>query len=303
MGSLREVDGEPEPLELAARTLVGRSGQAELCLRSRWVSGEHAVIYWDGACWQVRDLGSRNGTYVDGAKLDANTPQALAVGSTLGFGQPTGTWRVVEVSPPVARAVHAASGRTVLAEDGVLSLPDAETPEVMVFEDAARGWVAESEAGTRPVATGGEVEAGGERWILALPSALWATHSRADELNLDTVRLRFTVSRDEEHVTLDLVHAGGVTPTRPRTHHYLLVTLARVRLADAALPPSEQGWTHKEDLAEMLRMSTQAIEVQILRARRQLSAAGLVDAAAIVERRLGTGQLRLGSSLPEIVSV
>jgi hypothetical protein len=48
--------------------IVGRSASADVPLASEWVSHHHAEIYWDGHRLRIRDLGSRNGTSVNGTR-------------------------------------------------------------------------------------------------------------------------------------------------------------------------------------------------------------------------------------------
>ena len=73
-----------------------------------------------------------------------------------------------------------------------------------------------------------------------------------------------------------------------------LLTLAPERLADADRGEAERGWVTEERLAERLRLDRQTVKVQIHRARQELAAYGVPDAAGIVERRAGSGQLRIG---------
>ena len=109
---------------------------------------------------------------------------------------------------------------------------------------------------------------------------------------LDTISLRFEVSRDEEHTTITTVHRGVETRLEEREHGYVLLTLARARLADREHPAAEQGWIDRERLLKMLAMDANALNVAIYRARGQLAAAGVDGAAGVVEVR--RGQRRLG---------
>ncbi|TWT50297.1 Transcriptional regulatory protein ZraR [Rubripirellula amarantea] len=63
-----------------AQAILGRSSQSQIVLRSERASRQHARIYWhpgdrdgDGAGWMIEDLGSRNGTFVDGTQITAPT--------------------------------------------------------------------------------------------------------------------------------------------------------------------------------------------------------------------------------------
>jgi hypothetical protein len=59
------VDGFGAPHRLAAVSMIGRDRDHEMVVLSDWVSREHAELKKNGATWTVRDLGSRNHTYVD----------------------------------------------------------------------------------------------------------------------------------------------------------------------------------------------------------------------------------------------
>jgi DNA-binding NtrC family response regulator len=66
---------------------VGRSSENRLVLDDARVSRHHAEVRFDGARWTVRDLGSRNRTFVDGHPVvgihKAHDHAAVAIGNTL----------------------------------------------------------------------------------------------------------------------------------------------------------------------------------------------------------------------------
>jgi transcriptional regulator with GAF, ATPase, and Fis domain len=51
----------------APAVVIGRDSTADICVPEQAVSRQHARIAFDGARWVLTDLGSRNGTMVDGA--------------------------------------------------------------------------------------------------------------------------------------------------------------------------------------------------------------------------------------------
>jgi hypothetical protein len=66
------------------RTIVGRSRSSGCVLADPTVSRAHAVIgYADGA-WSLRDLGSTNGTYVNGRRITGETE--VRPGDEVAFG-------------------------------------------------------------------------------------------------------------------------------------------------------------------------------------------------------------------------
>lgn len=60
-GSVIELNGAP--------LLLGRATEADLVLEDDYVSGRHARLFPQGTRWFLEDLGSTNGTYVNGAQL------------------------------------------------------------------------------------------------------------------------------------------------------------------------------------------------------------------------------------------
>ena len=60
---------EGERIKLDGRATIGRKSSNTLVLKDQGVSGSHAEIVSDGDDWLVRDLGSTNGTFVDGEKI------------------------------------------------------------------------------------------------------------------------------------------------------------------------------------------------------------------------------------------
>ncbi len=84
MAVLRLVTGvEPDKrFELTAdRSTIGRSTDCEVALDVAAVSRRHAEIVREGAAFTLKDLGSRNGTYVNGARVVA--PKRLASGDRI----------------------------------------------------------------------------------------------------------------------------------------------------------------------------------------------------------------------------
>lgn len=55
--------------EFSNRLRIGRHEAAELCLNDASVSRQHAEVCLTERGWRIRDLGSTNGTYLNGAKL------------------------------------------------------------------------------------------------------------------------------------------------------------------------------------------------------------------------------------------
>jgi hypothetical protein len=290
---------------LGSPCLVGRSSACALRIDDRRVSGEHARIAWTGVDWEVRDLGSRNGTWVDGRRLNPGTPERLVPGSRLGFGRESDAWELIDATPPTAMARHEGSGELRVADAGMLALPpESDAPIVVVVEESPGVWMVEQGERCEPASDQQLVDVAGEAWRILIPWIHETTLSLDAPQPLDELGLRFVVSRDQEHVELHVRHVGGEVAMTPRVHHFLLLLLARKRLEDRAnvqLPEQEHGWTYVEELVGMLQTDAERLNVDVYRIRRQFAEAGLPGATRLIERRRLTRQLRLATATLEIV--
>jgi hypothetical protein len=66
LGKLIPLGGGQPILLARPRLVVGRRDECDVVLRSSLVSGRHCELEWTEGGWSVRDLGSKNGTRVDG---------------------------------------------------------------------------------------------------------------------------------------------------------------------------------------------------------------------------------------------
>lgn len=284
-----------------ARLLVGRSPSCSLQLNDKHVSGEHATLAWTGVAWMLRDLGSSNGTFLDGERVQPGASREVKRGARLGFGRPEG-FSLVDDGAPAAQAEDPDGGLHV-ASAGLLALPSAEAPEVVIYADSHGAWVVERDDEIEPVADGGSVIVGGSPWKVHIPAELEGTATVDSSPTLEAITLRLAVSMDEEHVEITVVHRGNQTALEAREHGYILLTLARARAEDSALPLAEQGWLGRDRLLKMLGTDSNALNVGIYRARGQLGAAGIEGAAGVVEVRRGQRRFGLEPDRFEITSL
>jgi hypothetical protein len=77
---------------LAVISSIGRHPTNLVPFDDPSVSGEHAEITFVRERWWVRDLGSTNGTLVNGERIDGPTP--LRSGDVVQFGRVSGRFRV-----------------------------------------------------------------------------------------------------------------------------------------------------------------------------------------------------------------
>ncbi len=249
------------------------------------------MLAWDGQAWTVRDLASRNGTWVDGQRLPPGGVAPLNLGSTLRFGTCAGTYFLASAGLPAAFA-QSDDGQAVAAEGGLLVLG----AEVSVHALSSGDWVVDAPSGLDAVEDRDLVVVGTRSWKIYLPNRLPSTLEMDDALPVAAVTVHFRVASNQEHVEVELLAGSRVIPLGARVHHYLLLVLARLRLEHTAEgePPESCGWVDKDVLAKMMGIDNNLVHTHIHRVRRQLAVTGLLDAANVIERRLGARELRIG---------
>ena len=129
---IRPADGDRFESPVEGDVVIGRSTLADLTISDRFLSRRHARLYLDGDDWLVEDLGSRNGTLVNGAKIAA--PTAVRPGDVIGLSASVivvatagsqGTDSTADGAHTIFRAA-----KTILGESRqAMSRSDAASPE------------------------------------------------------------------------------------------------------------------------------------------------------------------------------
>lgn len=281
-------------VSLPSRALIGRSSSCTLKFEDRTVSGEHAVLAYVKGKWSVRDLGSRNGTRVNGVSLRSGDRVEVSAGAMIECGSVA--LKLLSDGAP-GPAVVAANGDVIEANGGVLPLSRGESPSAVLVQSNS-GWMLESADGVRAVEDGEVVTFDGDEWTIFVPldeglDVRSTVQPMDTPMLLGRITIEFQVSRDEEFV--ELVLKNTEHRISARAANYLLLILARERLADAALAEADRGWVYSSELAKKLSFDLERLNVEVFRARAALAAVGVVDASRIIERRAVTRQLRIGT--------
>jgi len=105
-----------QAVELTQGTLsIGRADENNLVLEDSSVSRRHAVLTVDGAEYRLRDVGSRNGTRVNGRPVQETK---LVPGDAVQFGEVEARYEAG--GPAVSRPVVAAPGEGVAGAVGAV---------------------------------------------------------------------------------------------------------------------------------------------------------------------------------------
>ena len=95
-----EIDGTMHPLA-GGRTIIGRGSEADITVDDGGISRKHVEILWDGKRGQARDLGSTNGSKLNGQKL---TKAPLEPDSVIEIGRTRIIFRVLAQSADSAKS-------------------------------------------------------------------------------------------------------------------------------------------------------------------------------------------------------
>ena len=92
-GKLRIIEIGSDPhlrrgavLALQNETTIGANKGNDLVLTDHFISAQHVHLRWDGAEWWLEDLGSKNGTLVNGQPYPPHREQPVPFGATLTIG-------------------------------------------------------------------------------------------------------------------------------------------------------------------------------------------------------------------------
>lgn len=298
MGTLVQVGTSFVHL-LETETLIGRSPRSQLPLADPLVSTHHASLMWSDGSWQLRDLGSRNGTFVDGRRLSADETVRLAEGMQLAFGSKQLAFCCTDLAAPGVRLVAVAGDEVIAIDNALVAIPSPERPcaTLALGEDGL--WTIELGDETRLLSDQQVVEIDGVRYRFCegrgAPRTMTGRRSM-ERTGVAALELELACSRDEEHVELTVTARGQRHQLGARSCYYALLMLARCRLGQglpSTVKADRDGWVATSTLATMLSTTEQHVNVDIFRLRKALQSAGIADAATLVERK--SGLLRLAT--------
>lgn len=301
MGTLLSTTSN-QRIPLRVKTLFGRDASCDVHINDPKISHEHASLRWRDGAWELRDLGSVNGTFVGARRLGPGERAQLEFGARFCLGKTSTLYELVDDSPPLAAALHRASGTLLVATGGILVLPNEDQPRMTLFAASDGQWYVEIEEEVRPAKHAEELVLGTDVYLVEIPSSTIGTvRTGSNNPLLESVRMKFVVATDEESVEL-IVAVGDKIMTLPaRRYHYLLVTLARAWLEDTGVAPSVRGYRERDELCTKLGMDVMKLNVEIYRLRKQFAELGIQGAAGLIERRPGTFEVRIGVTDVEVV--
>jgi hypothetical protein len=185
-----------------------------------------------------------------------------------------------------------------------VAIPSAEKPFAVMSKSRYGYWIYESPEKTHELKSGDIVGDRDNQWQFIdwnffehIDSSQATPAKKAEHVSFS-----FKVSQDEEHVSLSIQIGERKILLGERSHHYLLLLLARKKLEDKmkGVTWGEQGWVLTSEFKKMLGLSEHHINIQIYRIRKQLSKLHptYFEDHNIIERRIGV--LRFAGDLISI---
>ena len=286
-----------EQIILLAAHVFGRNPiTANTIIEARDVSQIHASLRWQDNKWYLCDH-SRNGTWINGKLLGKENVAELKIGDTIRFDRSeSSVWTFIEDSVPAQNAlVPLKKSGEFIELSSVHGLPNDQQPSVSVYTNNIGEWVLENEEQVKILNDGDVIELGNLAWRF-ISANIFTSTLEFSAPELGNFIFEFNVSLDQEHVELKLHYNDEEIDLGERVHHYLLLVLARMRLADhdKGVDTANQGWVDFELLSRMTGLDESYLNIQIFRIRNQLAKAltHTQNVADIIERRRGV--VRIG---------
>jgi phage tail-like protein len=113
------------------KTSIGRQATCDVCLPQPLVSRQHAILTRTGEESTLEDIGSANGTVVNGENLEPHTPFPLADGGTFYIGPYKITYQEKEVTPQEQEEILVPQVQTTSILPGSIDTVQEEKQELL----------------------------------------------------------------------------------------------------------------------------------------------------------------------------
>lgn len=271
-------------------------------LQDSAISRIHFLLEYNASDWYLMDYSS-NGTWVNGVRITKGVQTLVNQGDIITVGGKLGAeFQFTDAGAPVDILCRRNNAESPIIQTLQLQatnhLPNQQHCEMSITR-ANDNWVLEHKHKQRSLHDGDWITIEKQNWQVVLTDVPDCTMKVQDDgIQLSEIQLQLHTSLDEETTSAKMVSHVSEVNLKTRSHHYLLLLLARQRIADASnnIDITECGWVYMEHLIEMLGIPETLINIQIYRARKQLELAlnGDIDGKDLIERR--SGKIRIGLS-------
>lgn len=289
---------------LAPHHTFGRlANSVDTLVDKPYISKLHAAIEWTGNHWCLKSLGL-NGTWINDSRFNQGDSCDLQLHDEIRFAEPRDPgFKILDLTPPCDMLWPLDQSLDQLKPIPLSHyhlLPNPNYPQLaLFFDESTQLWYSErlnqEQEPHQKISHGDLLEFDGGRWQFMQAQIYGPTEAKSSR-HLNDYHFIFRLSLDEETTQLELHHQQHIQDFGVRTHHYLLLQLARHRVGDATrgLDNESQGWIYADQLGAELGLDNTHMNIQIFRARKQLadSLPNLLGQQCLVERR--GGKLRFG---------
>ncbi|MCP4917766.1 MAG: FHA domain-containing protein [Proteobacteria bacterium] len=286
-------DGQPvKAVAVGERGVhIGRGRDADLSLVDEHVSFDHARVWLERGEVLVRDLGSRNGTFVNDTRI--SEPTALTDDDLLKLGPDT------ELRLRILGGVQAPSTLVLVDLDAGVRTPlhrgDNEVGDLLIRVDD-QGAIFLMGVPTRELTLGEEFDVAGHGWLIRTAEDRGGPTTEVEGA-VPTVRLevRLDGPTGPEARFLDLRQPGRELRISAATQAEVLFVLAKQLEDDRAKGDAEPGWLSNTELRQAVwgrqadRLHRSRLPVVLHRIRKALEGEGFPDDC--IGRRRGGSRL------------
>jgi hypothetical protein len=289
--------------------IFGRDLRCSSVLKGNAVSRFHARISWNGENWCLRDLGSRNGTYVNGRLLATEGVFYLNPGDVILFGDFEEKYLFSERTPPESCLIYAGNDgvEKKVSLTHLLPLPSMERPVATIFAGKNGGYFLETESGELlPLqhAVPFFVEEIKYTPFFENPPDESPQTDTSEMTGSSSAHINFLeilVSPDEESAEVRFHKGNEVFSLNHKVHFYLLAYLARKRIEESEAQENtlketkddDNGWIDCEVISKELMMNRDHLGQQVFRIRQEFKSIDPLIAEKIIDRQL-RGKMRIG---------
>ncbi len=274
----------PKPVHVFGRN----PSVADTVLYDHTCSRMHCVLRWQAGHWLITDE-STNGCFVNGKQIERSQSLRLNDGDTLAVSEnPEFQWLIVNTNPP-SPVIISDNGIDFIELKSLNLLPNEKSAECLIIEKDDL-WFFEQGHSVQPMS---------EKFCCQLENQLWTFYpnyllQETKALSSDAEKrpsLEFNVSRNEENVNLTIIIGDDRFNLGHKTHHYILLELARQSLSDNTTNERETGWLNADLLLHNLKINIKHLNIQIYRARESIREITPYWGQHLIERR--RGEIRL----------
>ena len=255
--------------------LFGRNQQlSHTYIEALDISQSHATVFWKDDYWYLKDH-SRNGTVINGKFLNQNSTK-LQIEDVIQFGKdPSTKWQLIEYLPPSCYLKSLNYTNKILILDKDTYSKNQKINSFLTYKNTSWYHLLNNEL--IPLTHHTQLTFDNDTWLYIENQPVHETIDHG--YILKQAFYQFSLSIDEEHISLKIISKDLVIDLGARIYNYLLLALVRRRIQDHqdGYAASDIGWISIEELSYELSkelnkdIDAYYINLQIYRIRKHIA--------------------------------